>query len=128
MEKSEKMARGEELMRRMAGDAYIKSREERAKLFPDMNELILGTVYGEIWNRPALDKRSRSLCMVAVALGMPEAQQNLRLHIRGALANGLSKEEILEVVLHVAFYAGFPRVVASLGTVFDVFKEAGLVT
>ena len=128
MEKSEKMARGEELMRRMAGDAYIKSREERAGLFPDMNEIILGTVYGEIWNRPALDKRSRSLCMVAVALGMPEAQQNLRLHIRGALANGLSKEEILEVVLHVAFYAGFPRVVASLGTVFDVFKEAGLVT
>lgn len=128
MEKSEKMARGEELMRQMAGDAYIKSREERAKLFPDMNEIILGTVYGEIWNRPALDKRSRSLCMVAVALGMPEAQQNLRLHIRGALANGLSKEEILEVVLHVAFYAGFPRVVASLGTVFDVFKEAGLVT
>ena len=128
MEKSEKMARGEELMRQMGGDAHMKGREERARLFPDMNELILGTVYGEIWNRPALDKRSRSLCMVAIALGMPEAQQNLRLHIRGALANGLSKEEILEVVLHVAFYAGFPRVVASLGTVFDVFKEAGLVT
>jgi len=126
MEKSEKIKRGEELMRKMAGDAYVKSREERVRLFPDMNEFIMGTVYGEIWQRPALDKRSRSLCMVAVAIGMPEAPQNLRLHIRGALENGLTKEEILEVIMHVGLYVGYPKVVASMNTVIEVFKEVGL--
>ena len=109
MEKSEKIARGEELLRRMGGDAHMKGREERARLFPDMNELILGTVYGEIWHRPALDKRSRSLCMVAIALGMPENQQNLRLHIRGALTNGLSKEEILKSPCMLLFMPASPR-------------------
>lgn len=126
MEQSEKIKRGEELMRKMAGDAYVKSREERARLFPDMNEFIMGTVYGEIWQRPALDMRSRSLCMVSVAIGMPEAQQNLRLHIRGALENGISKEEILEVIMHVGLYVGYPKVVASMNTVIEVFKEVGL--
>ena len=126
MEKSEKIKKGEELMRKMAGDAYVKSREERTRLFPDMNEFIMGTVYGDIWQRPALDKRSRSLCMVAVAIGMPEAQQNLRLHIRGALENGLTKEEILEVIMHVGLYVGYPKVVTSMNTVVEVFKEAGL--
>ena len=126
MEKSEQIKRGEELMRKMAGDAYLKGREERTKLFPDMNEFIMGTVYGEIWQRPALDKRSRSVCMVAVAIGMPEAPQNLRLHIRGALENGLTKEEILEIIMHVGLYVGYPKAVASMNIVVEVFKEVGL--
>ena len=57
---------------------------------------------------------------------MPEAQQNLRLHIRGALENGLTKEEILEVIMHVGLYVGYPEVVTSMNTVVEVFKEVGL--
>lgn len=63
--------------------------------------------------------------MVALALTMPEIKQNLVLHLRGALVNGLTKEEILEVILHAAFYTGFPRAVFALNTAADVFKEAG---
>ena len=127
MHRSENIKRGEELLRKMAGDTYMKSREQRTRLLPDMNDLILGTVYGDIWNRPGLDKRSRSLCMVALALTMPEIKQNLVLHLRGALVNGLTKEEILEVILHAAFYTGFPRAVVALNTAVDVFKGAGLI-
>ncbi len=54
MDRSEYIKRGEELLRKMAGDAYMKSREQRTQLLPDMNDLILGTVYGDIWNRPGL--------------------------------------------------------------------------
>ena len=61
MEKSDKIKMGEELMRKTAGDSYLESREERTRLFPDMNDFIMGTVYGEIGQQPALDKRSRSL-------------------------------------------------------------------
>ena len=127
MNRSENIKRGEELLRKMGGDAHMKNREERMQLLPDMNDLILGTVYGDIWNRPGLDKRSRSLCMVALAVTIPEIKQNLVLHLRGALVNGLSKEEILEVILHAAFYTGFPRAVVALNTAVDVFKEAGLI-
>lgn len=118
---------GQALLRKMGGDAHMKSREERMRLLPDMDDLILGTVYGEIWNRPYLDKRSRSLCMISLALTMPEIKQNLMLHLRGGLVNGLSKEEILEVILHTAFYTGFPRAALALDTAVDVFKEAGLI-
>jgi len=127
MKGSENIKRGEELLRRMAGDDYMKIREERMQLLPDMNDLILGTVYGDIWNRQGLDKRSRSLCMIAIAVTMPEMEQNLVLHIKGGLTNGLSKEEILEVILHAAFYTGFPRAVVALGTAVDVFKDNGLI-
>ncbi len=128
MEKSESVKRGEELLRKMAGDAYMRDREERAKLLPDMNELIVGNVFGDIWSRPGLDKRSRSLVMVAVAVGMSEIRRNLVLHIRGALVNGLTKEEILEVILHAAFYTGFPRAATAVEAAIDVFKETDIVT
>ena len=127
MKSRENIKRGEEFLRRMAGDDYMKSREERMQLLPEMNDLILGTVYGDIWNRQNLDKRSRSLCMIAIAVTMPEMKQNLVLHINGGLINGLSKEEILEVILHSAFYTSFPKAVVALGTAVDIFKERDIV-
>lgn len=128
MDKSESIRRGEELLRKMSGDSYMKNRAEKAKLLPALNDLILGTVYGDIWNRPGLDKRSRSLCMISLAIAMPELQHNLTVHLRGALVNGVTKEEIIEVILHVAFYTGFPRAWVALGAALDVFKEAGLIS
>ena len=77
MEKSASYKRGEDLLRKMAGDEYMKSREERVRLFPDMDELIMGTLYGEVWERPNLDKRSRSMIMVALAVGIMEVRQNM---------------------------------------------------
>jgi alkylhydroperoxidase/carboxymuconolactone decarboxylase family protein YurZ len=64
--------------------------------------------------------------MVAVAIGIPEAQQNLRLYIRGALENGLTKGEILEAIMHVGLYVGYLKVVTPMNTVVEVFKEVGL--
>ena len=127
MEKSESYQRGEELLRKMAGDEYMKGREERVRLFPDMAELTMGTLYGEIWDRPNLDKRSRSMIMVALAVGIMEIRQNLELHIRGALANGVTKDEILEIIMHTGFYTGFPPAVTAVGIALDIFKKAGLV-
>ena len=127
MGKSASYKRGEDLLRKMAGDEYMKSREERVRLFPGMDELIMGTLYGEVWERPNLDKRSRSMIMVALAVGIMEVRQNMELHIRGALANGVTKDEILEIIMHTGFYTGFPQAVAAVGVALDVFKKAGLV-
>ena len=64
--------------------------------------------------------------MATIAIGMPEAQENLSPHIREALENGLTKEEILEVIMHVGIYVGYPKVVTSMNTVVEAFKEVGL--
>ncbi len=126
MEKSESYKKGEELMRKMGGDTYIKNRAERARLSPEINELIVGTLYGNVLQRAGLDKRTRSLCLIATAVAMPEIRRNLSLHLRGAIVNGATKEEVLEVILQTAFFTGFPRAVTALEAAVEVFKEPGL--
>jgi len=77
------------------------------ELSPDLERFILAFVAGQIWTRSTLDLKTRSLCTIAAltALGRTSA---LELNVRMALGNGATKEEILEVMLHTAPYAGFP--------------------
>jgi len=79
------------------------------EISPDLERLILEFVAGGIWTRSTLDLKTRSLATVAVltALGRTNA---LELNLRMALGNGATREEILEVILHIAPYAGFPAV------------------
>ena len=78
-------------------------------LSPDLERLILSFVAGQIWMRPTLDLKTRSLCTIAAltALGRTSA---IELNIRMALGNGATKEEILEAIIQMAPYAGFPAV------------------
>src|SRR5436309_1606765 len=77
------------------------------ELSPDLERFILGFVAGQIWTRPTLDLKTRSLCTVAVLTTLARTSA-LELNVRMALGNGATKEEILEVMLHTAPYAGFP--------------------
>jgi 4-carboxymuconolactone decarboxylase len=92
------------------------------ELHPDLAQLIVGFVAGEIWARPNLDLKSRSLCTIAAmtALGRPSA---LELNVRMALNNGATREEICEVILHMAAYAGFPAAWEGLIAANKVFAE-----
>ncbi len=75
-------------------------------LSPDFERLVMGTIGGEVWNRPGLDLRTRSLCSIAVLAGLGRINA-LELNIRMALNNGASREEIVETFFQVAVYAGF---------------------
>ena len=91
---------------------------------PYLGELRNTVVYGEIWERPQLSKRDRSLITVAVLQAL--VREELNLHIPRGLDNGLTPEEISEIILHVTFYAGWPTGVQASVMAAGVFEERGL--
>ena len=99
--------KGVEQFAQMVGRENIAAlREKFQALSPDFERLVMGTIGGEVWNRPGLDLRTRSLCSIAVLAGLGRINA-LELNIRMALRNGASKEEIVETFFQVAVYAGF---------------------
>jgi len=91
---------------------------------PYLRELRASLVYGEIWERDQLSKRDRSLITVAVLQAL--AREELAIHIPRGLDNGLTPEEISEIILHVTFYAGWPTGVQASLLAADAFEERGL--
>lgn len=89
-----------------------------------LQELVTQYCWGEIWGRPGLDRKTRSLLNLAMlsALNRPH---EIKMHVRGALKNGVTKEEIKEVFLQVAIYCGVPAAVDSFRVAREVFKEIG---
>lgn len=91
---------------------------------PYLGELRNSLVYGEIWERPQLSKRDRSLVTIAVLQAL--VRDELELHIPRGLDNGLTPEEVSEVILHVTFYAGWPTGVQASLTAHEAFEARGL--
>jgi 4-carboxymuconolactone decarboxylase len=92
-----------------------------AHTLPKLWEIAMGLLFGEMWERPQLSKRDRSLvtCSVLTALYRPD---QLRYHIGFALDNGVTKDELAEMMTHVAFYAGHPCAVAAGNIAYDVYE------
>ncbi len=89
---------------------------------PKMAELTDDVLYGDIWERPELSKRDRSLATVSALVAMNRPAQ-LRSHIRLALRNGVTKDEIVETIVHLAFYCGWPNSVTAIQIAKEVFNE-----
>ena len=117
--------KGTEMLCRMLGEERTTEvRQVWTKLSPEFASLVTNFLAGEIWSRPNLDLRTRSLVTVAAlaALGRPNG---LRLNIEMALNNGATKEEIIETLLQMAPYAGFPACWEGLVAADEVFKSKG---
>jgi 4-carboxymuconolactone decarboxylase len=91
-------------------------------LMPRLGELTRELVYVDIWERPGLSKRDRSLITIASLTALYRTNQ-IRSHMRRALANGVTKEEIGEVLMHMAFYAGWPCAVNAFEVAKEVFDQ-----
>jgi 4-carboxymuconolactone decarboxylase len=99
---------GMRVRREVLGDEHVDRANERKTAFTEeFQDLITRYAWGEIWTRPGLDRRTRSAITLTalIALGRDE---ELALHVRGALRNGLTPDEIKEVMLHAAIYCGVP--------------------
>ena len=100
--------RGMRVRREVLGDEHVDAAGERTTAFTaEFQDLITRYAWGEIWTRPGLDRRTRS-CMTLVALVALGRFEELELHVRAALRNGLTADEIKEVLLHAAIYCGVP--------------------
>src|SRR3954454_9287271 len=80
---------------------------------PKIVELTDNVLFGDIWERPGLSKRDRSLVTVTALIAMNCTEQ-LRFHIPNALKNGMTKDEVIEVITHLAFYSGWPSAMSAL--------------
>jgi len=108
MDERERYQQGMSVRRAVLGDAHVDRALKNANgLNEEFQELITRYAWGEIWSRPGLPQKTRSLITVAmiVALNRPD---ELRLHLRGAIQNGVTREEIKEVLHHRPIYCGVP--------------------
>ncbi|MGE3149910.1 MAG: carboxymuconolactone decarboxylase family protein [Pseudorhodoplanes sp.] len=89
---------------------------------PKLADLTDGVLFGDIWERPGLSKRDRSMITVAalVALNRPD---QLRSHLALARKNGVTEAELVEIITHLAFYSGWPNAVAAVGVAREVFRK-----
>jgi 4-carboxymuconolactone decarboxylase len=121
----DRLARGERVRREVLGDAHADRANERiSNLTRPFQEFVTGAAWADVWDRPGLDRRTRSAITLAVltALG---AENELPMHIRAARRHGLAVEEIGEILLHTAVYAGLPRANAALAIADEVLREGG---
>ena len=115
--------RGMRVRRGVLGDDYVDAALERATGFTtDFQDLITRYAWGEIWSRPGLDRRTRS-CITLMALMALGRLEELELHVRAALRNGLSADEIKEVILHGAIYCGAPAANSAFAVARRVLAE-----
>jgi 4-carboxymuconolactone decarboxylase len=106
--RDETHARGMAVRRAVLGDEHVDRAIEATTPFTeDFQDLITRTAWGEIWSRPGLDRRTRS-CITLTALVAMGREHELELHVRAALRNGLTPDEIGEVLLQCAVYCGVP--------------------
>ncbi len=125
MNDEERRAAGAAVRREVLGDAHVDRAVAATTPFTaDFQDYLTRTAWGEIWTRPGLDRRARSCVTLAVlvTLGLHE---ELALHVRAARRNGLSAEEIGEVLLQTAVYAGIPRANAAFAVARRVIEEDG---
>ncbi len=90
---------------------------------PKLVELTDQVLFGDVWERPELSKRDRSLATVAALIALNRPEQ-LRFHLNKALGNGLKKEELIEVITHLAFYSGWPNAMNAILVAKEVFSKA----
>lgn len=123
---SEKFERGLKTRRAVLGPDYVDRSLEQADDFSwAMQQLTTEWCWDEIWNRPGLDRRSRSILNLGMIAALNRPHE-LKLHVRGAINNGLTKDELKEIFLQVGVYCGVPAALDSFRIAREVFKEMGI--
>ncbi|GAA3749857.1 4-carboxymuconolactone decarboxylase [Salinactinospora qingdaonensis] len=118
---------GMRVRREVLGDAHVDRAQRRTTAFTEpFQDLITRYAWGEIWARPGLDRATRS-CMVLTALTAHGHWDELAMHVRAAVGNGLTAAQIQEVFLQAAIYCGVPAANKAFGIAQSVLTELGLV-
>ena len=118
--------KGLAIRRAVLGPEYVDRAIAAADDFSrPMQELTTEYCWGAVWNRPGLDRKTRSIINLAMLTALNRPHE-IKLHVRGAINNGVTKQEISEVFLQAAIYCGVPAAIDSFRTAQDVFKEMGL--
>ena len=125
MDDTERAARGMTVRREVLGDAHVDRAVAGTTPFTaDFQSFLTRYAWGEIWSRPGLSRAERSM-ITLTALTVLRQDEELAMHLRDALRNGLTPEQIAEVLLHTAVYAGVPAANRAFAIAARVLAEAG---
>jgi 4-carboxymuconolactone decarboxylase len=118
--------KGLKIRREVLGAEYVDASIASADDFTrPLQELVTKYCWGEIWGRPTLDRRTRSIMNLAMITALNRPHE-LELHVKGAIHNGLTKDEIREILLQTAIYCGVPAAIDAFRVAKDVFKKMGI--
>ena len=103
-----------------ASKALIENLKDIA---PDLSRFVVEFPYGDVYDRPGLDLKSREIATVAALTALGDTKPELKDHIKGALNVGCNRQEVVEVIIQMAVYAGFPRAINGINIAKEVFEE-----
>lgn len=123
MDERERFETGMKTRREVLGDAHVDAAIAKRNTFSEaFQDLITRYAWGEIWTRPGLPQQTRSLITVAMLIAL-NREEELRMHLRGALKNGATQDEIRETLLQSAIYCGVPAANSAFRIAMEVFNE-----
>jgi len=126
MDEQQRYEAGMHVRREVLGDAHVdRSLEKLTPFNGEFQEMITRHAWGDIWTRPGLTRHTRSLITIAMLIGMNRAEE-LKLHLRAAANNGVTREEIKEVLMQSAIYCGIPAANATFHLAESVWDELGV--
>ena len=123
MQQSERFQRGWQRLREVDGEAGERVVASLADIAPDFATYLVEFPFGDIYSRPSLDLKLREIAVVAALTALGNAAPQLKVHIHGALNVGCSRQEVVEVMMQMAVYAGFPAALNGLFAAKEVFAE-----
>jgi 4-carboxymuconolactone decarboxylase len=113
------------LRRKMWGEAGVERIEQATSFNRPFEDLVTESVFGSLWQRPGLDLRTRSIVTLTALTALSKPNQ-LKMHVQGALANGVTVDEIREIIMHTSLYAGIPTGVEAMNATKEVLGKLGL--
>jgi len=123
MDELERHSKGMEVRRAVLGNAHVDRAETRRNAFNgEFQDLITRYAWGEIWTRPGLPRHTRSLLTIGLMVALNRSDE-FKLHVRAAFNNGVTRDEIKEVLLQCAIYAGVPAANSAFHMAQEVFDE-----
>jgi 4-carboxymuconolactone decarboxylase len=123
--RSQKFIRGNNLRRKTLGEAGEERRRLLEAFHPDLMRYPIEFAFGDVLSRPGLDHKTRELITLALAIG-GGVEREVKSHTRGFLNHGGTKKELVELLIQIAVYSGFPRMIAGTYGIIEVFEERGL--
>jgi 4-carboxymuconolactone decarboxylase len=123
MDERKRYDQGLKIRRSILGDAHVdKSLKSRTALTNDFQDLLTRYAWGEVWSRPGLPKQTRSMLTIAMLVALNRGDE-LRMHLRAALKNGVTRDQIQEVLLQSAIYCGLPAANSAFHIAQDVLDH-----
>ena len=122
-EAEDRYEKGWESIKRLYGDVGEEVLKSVRSVSPDLARYTVEFPFGDVYARPGLDLKSREIATIAALVALGNSPRELKAHIRGALNVGCSREEVLEVIIQMAVYAGFPAAINGIEVAGETFSQ-----